>query len=181
MMARDSSCRPSELLKLKLKDLVFKMVNGRQFAEISVNGKTGSRNIPLINSLPYVKDYLDEHTSDPNSYIFRSAKTFKHLNAESMNNIYSKYKKEYFPRLLKGNTISITDKEKLSSLLAKPFNPYVQRHTSLTQKSKFLKEALLRNHAGWSPTSNMVEKYVHYFGNESNEAILEVHGLKTMQ
>ena len=25
-----------------------------------VNGKTGSRHIPLINSLPYVKDYLNQ-------------------------------------------------------------------------------------------------------------------------
>jgi hypothetical protein len=28
MMARDSSCRPFELLKLKLNDVVFKVVNG---------------------------------------------------------------------------------------------------------------------------------------------------------
>ena len=42
-IARDTSCRPSELLKLKIKDLVFKMAGNRQYAEIVVNGKTGSR------------------------------------------------------------------------------------------------------------------------------------------
>ena len=41
-----------------------------------------------------------------------------------------------------------------------------------------LKEHVLRQHAGWSPGSNMATKYVHYYGNESNENILEAYGLK---
>jgi hypothetical protein len=31
----------------------------RQYAEITVNGKTGPRSLPLIDSLPYIKDYLN--------------------------------------------------------------------------------------------------------------------------
>ena len=49
---------PHEILKLKIKDVVFKTVNGKIYAEALLNGKTGSRNIPLINSIPYVKDWL---------------------------------------------------------------------------------------------------------------------------
>ena len=61
-VARDTSCRPHEILKLKVKDIQFKTSGSYQYAEIMVNGKTGSRHIPLINSIPYVKDYLDhEH------------------------------------------------------------------------------------------------------------------------
>lgn len=68
-ISRDSGCRPSELLKLRVKDVVFKMAGGRQYAEILVSGKTGERNIPLINSIPYIKDWLDDHpTHNPNSY-----------------------------------------------------------------------------------------------------------------
>src|SRR4029079_9231001 len=48
----------------------------------------------------------------------------------------------------------------------------------LTEKSRILKESTLRQHAGWSPTSKMHQKYVHYFGNESSESILEAYGLK---
>lgn len=48
-ISRDSSCRPHEILKLRVKDI-------KQYAEILVNGKTGSRQIPLINSIPYLKD-----------------------------------------------------------------------------------------------------------------------------
>lgn len=183
MMARDSSCRPSELLRLKVKDIVFKLAgdNNIQYAEILVNGKTGSRTIPLIDSLPYVKDHLDDHTPDPNSYVFRSAKTLRNISSQTVTNMYNDYKKKYFPRLLrlKDDTVGREDKEAIKSLLTKPWNPYIQRHTSLTQKSKFLKESVLRNHAGWTNTSDMPDKYLHYFGNESNESILEAYGLKT--
>ena len=71
-IVRDTGCRPHELLKdsLKIKDVAFKSVNDRQYAEIMVNGKTGTRNLPLIDSIPYIKDYLtNEHplSGNPNS------------------------------------------------------------------------------------------------------------------
>ena len=47
-MSRDTGCRPHELLKLRIKDIVFKNTGKRQYAEVLVNGKTGSRYIPLI-------------------------------------------------------------------------------------------------------------------------------------
>jgi hypothetical protein len=40
-----------------------------------------------------------------------------------------------------------------------------------------LKEHVLRQHAGWSPGSQMHLKYLHYFGNESSESLLEAYGL----
>ena len=70
------------------------------------------------------------------------------------------------------------DKVKIQELLKKPWNPYIRRHTALTEKSQILKEHTLRQHAGWSPRSDMHLKYIHYFGNESNESILEAYGLK---
>lgn len=61
-MSRDLSCRPSEILRLKIRDISFKTIGTSQYAEVVVNGKTGNRPIPLINSIPYLKDYLDhEH------------------------------------------------------------------------------------------------------------------------
>jgi integrase len=49
MICRDTGCRPHEILKLKIKDVVFKTSGNNQYAEVLVNGKTGSRHIPLIN------------------------------------------------------------------------------------------------------------------------------------
>lgn len=94
-----------------------------------------------------------------------------------MNNVYQYYKKKFFPKLLNNPNVSSEDKEKIQELLKKPWNPYIRRHSALTEKSKILKEHTLRQHAGWSATSNMHQKYIHYFGNESNESILEAYGI----
>lgn len=60
-ISRDTSCRPHEILNLKIKDIIFKTAGDRQYAEVLVNGKTGTRHIPLIDSLSYIKDWLDQH------------------------------------------------------------------------------------------------------------------------
>jgi hypothetical protein len=93
--------------------------------------------------------------------------------------VYKYYKEEFFPKLLKDNTVTDEDKEKIKSLLAKPFNPYVRRHSALTEKSIKLKSNILNQHAGWSTNSNMAQKYIHYFGNESSESLLEAYGIVT--
>src|SRR5438093_9203831 len=52
-MSRDSAGTPHELLKLRIRELVFKMSpDKKQYAEILINGKTGTRHIPLIDSIP---------------------------------------------------------------------------------------------------------------------------------
>jgi flagellar biosynthesis GTPase FlhF len=71
------------------------------------------------------------------------------------------------------------DKIKIRELLKKKWNPYIIRHSALTQKSTMLKEHTLRQHAGWSPRSNMHMKYLHYLGNESNESLLAEYGIVT--
>ncbi|MGC1134087.1 MAG: zinc ribbon domain-containing protein [Nitrososphaeraceae archaeon] len=78
---------------------------------------------------------------------------------------------------LKSSDISVEDKDKIRELLKKPWNPYIRRHSALTEKSKFLRESTLRQHAGWSGRSQMHQKYVHYFGNESNNSILQEYGI----
>jgi hypothetical protein len=69
------------------------------------------------------------------------------------------------------------DKQGIRELLKKPWNPYIRRHSALTEKSTILKEHVLRQHAGWSGSSQMHLKYLHYFGNESNESLLEAYGI----
>jgi integrase len=69
-ISRDTSCRPHEILKLRIKDIVFKTSGHYQYAEVLVNGKTGSRSIPLFDSIPYVKDWLDEHPLRGNTNSF---------------------------------------------------------------------------------------------------------------
>jgi site-specific recombinase XerD len=159
-ISRDLSARPHEILSIRIKDVVFRQVNNKQYAEVLVNGKTGTRHLTLIDSLPYVKEWLDEHPqrSNRNSHLIctliRSNVGGK-LSRDSLIHIYMNYKQNHFPSLLKDSTLSNEDKHKIRELLKKPWNLYIRRHSSLTQKSKFLKEHTLRQYAGWSQRSNM--------------------------
>jgi integrase len=200
MISRDTGCRPHEILNIKLKDVVFKTAAGNhQYAEVLVNGKTGSRHIPLINSLPYLKDWLDEHPQqgNPNAPLIcgYNKSLGRRIKPTTMTKLYQSYKKGLFSKLasMKGEeqfhegniqqhtTISKEDKQKITELLKKPWNPYIRRHSALTEKSTILKEHVLRQYAGWSGRSQMHLKYLHYFGNESSESILQAYGIITKE
>ncbi len=65
-MAYDTAARPHELLNLKIKDIKFKISSDNiQYAEITVDGKTGPRTLPLIDSIPYIKEWILNH---PNAF-----------------------------------------------------------------------------------------------------------------
>jgi integrase/predicted nucleic acid-binding Zn ribbon protein len=184
-ISRDLSCRPHEILKLKIKDIAFKTVgsNNYQYVEVVVNGKTGTRPIPLINSVPYLKDYLEhEHPQprNPNAPLICGIgrSLGRHIDSLRLYIIYNKiYKEKIFPKLLESPNVLPEDKQKIRELLKKPWNPFIRRHSALTEKSMILKEHNLRQHAGWTPGSQMHLKYLHYFGNESSESLLEAYGL----
>jgi hypothetical protein len=95
----------------------------------------------------------------------------------SLEQIYARYRKGLFPKLLESANVPPEDKKKINELLGKPWNPYILRHSALTEKSTILKEHVLRQHAGWSGRSQMHLKYLHYFGNESSESLLEAYGI----
>jgi integrase/recombinase XerD len=151
-----------------------------------VSGKTGTRPIPLFSAVPYIKDWRDSHPQrgNPNPYLIPSMdrkhrKFGNKMKSISLNNIYRNYKLVFFPTLLEDPKVPLEDKQKIKELLQKRWNPYVIRHSALTQKSTILKEHILRQHAGWSPRSQMHLKYIHYFGNESSESLLEAYGVAT--
>jgi integrase len=183
-MSRDTGSRPHELLKLRIKEIVFRIVANRQYAEVLVNGKTGSRSIPLIDSIPYIKDYLDyEHPqpTNPNAILLCGNRKSlgRIVGISSLSRIYGEYNHKLFPKFLSDPNVCAEDKRKIEELLKKPWNPYVRRHSALTDKSKILKEHTLRQFAGWSANSNMPQKYLHYFGNEASESLLEAYGIVT--
>jgi integrase/recombinase XerD len=183
-ISRDLSCRPHEILNLRMKDIAFKTTGNYQYAEVLVNGKTGSRHIPLISSIPYVKDWLDSHPQrgNPNAFLIPSLsdRSFgRKMNISSIHMVYRKYKLEDFTKLSEADpSVPPEDKKKVKELLKKPWNPYIRTHSALTEKSTILKENVLRQHAGWSANSQMHLKYLHYFGNESSESLLEAYGIR---
>ena len=181
-VSRDTSCRPSELLKLSIKEVLFKMTSdNKQYAEIVVNGKTGSRSIPLFHSIPYVKDYLDhEHPQpgNPDAGFFSGTKRRlgQTITVGRLHCLYRDLKLDFFQKLLVSPDLPVEDKQKIRDLLKKPWNPYIRRHTGLTEKSKKI-PGLLTQYAGWTNDSKMPAKYLHYFANESSNSLLAAYGI----
>jgi len=186
-MARDTSARPHELLKLRIGDIQFKIEpsSGRQYAEVLVSGKTGTRTLPLIDSIPHVKEWITEHPQrdNPEYPLFITLSDKNRGRQLSPTALLKQYKETYhavtFRRLLERPEIPSEDKETIRAMLKKPWKLYVQRHSALTEKAQFLTEATLRNHAGWTMTSKMPAVYIHFFGAESSKSLLEARGIIT--
>jgi integrase len=129
-LSRDTSCRPHEITNLKIRDIVFKTTGNSQYAEANVNGKTGNRPIPIIDSIPYLKDYLDhEHPQPGNSnspLICGTGKALgRHISPHQIFKIYAAFKKYTVPKLLESPEVLPEDKPRIRELLKKPWN-----HTS---------------------------------------------------
>jgi len=61
-VSRGTGCRTHELLKLKIKDVVIQeLENDVHVAKITVNVKTGTRNVRLSNSHPRLKEWLSSN------------------------------------------------------------------------------------------------------------------------
>ena len=183
-MANDMSARPHEILNLKISDIKFKITKeGNQYADVVIrDGKTGPRTVPLIDSIPYIKEWIKSHPHGTNPeawlYVSKGKKTFgQKLTYDGLVNRYSNYyKRKLFPNLLKNHTVPDADKSLIKYLLLKPWNLYIFRHSSLTEKSQYLSESLLKDHAGWSMGSNMPQVYVHLKG-ESSKILLQKRGI----
>jgi integrase len=187
-MARETSGRPHELLSLKIGDVIFHNSDGKVYATITIGkeGKTTPRTVPIINSVPYYKDWISAHPhgESKNRFLFpslnrKSIMRNKKLDTHSLNVLYSNMKNKLLPRLLEDFGIPPDDRDKIKDLLRKPFNPYLRRHTGITEKARQIPEHSLRLYSGWTKSSKMPEIYTHELGDEVSNQILELEGITT--
>jgi integrase len=188
IMARETSGRPHELLSLKIGDVIFHNSDGKVYATITIGkeGKTTPRTVPIINSVPYYKDWISAHPhgESKNRFLFpslnrKSIMRNKKLDTHSLNVLYSNMKNKLLPRLLEDFGIPPDDRDKIKDLLRKPFNPYLRRHTGITEKARQIPEHSLRLYSGWTKSSKMPEIYTHELGDEVSNQILELEGITT--
>jgi integrase len=190
IMARETSGRPSELLSLKIGDCIFHSTeDGKVYATVTIGkgGKTDPRTVPIINSIPYLKDWLTTdhpHGDSKNHFLFpslnrKSIMRNRQLDAHSLNVLYSNMKCKLFPRLLEDPSMPLSDKAKIKELLNKPFYPYLRRHIGISDMARQIPDHSLRLYSGWTKSSKMPEIYTHELGDEVSNQILELHGIKT--
>ncbi|MGC8993727.1 MAG: tyrosine-type recombinase/integrase, partial [Candidatus Aenigmatarchaeota archaeon] len=155
----ESGCRASEILDLKIKDLEFDEYGG----VLIVRGKTGSRRIRLISSIPALKEWLNVHPrkNDPNASLFCSL---------AKNN--------------KGSPLDVCGLHFIVKEIAKKAGinkrvyPHLFRHTRATHLAKYLTEQELKIYFGWAKGSDMPGVYVHLSGRDVENKILQISGVK---
>ena len=190
IMARETAGRPHELLSLKIGEVIFrKSEEGKVYATITIGkgGKTDPRTVPIINSIPYLRDWLETehpHGDSKEHYLFpslnrRSFMRNKKLDTHSLNVLYSNMKRKCFPRVIEDSNIIDSDKEKIRELLSKPFFPYLRRHIGISEKARQIPDHSLRLYSGWKRSSKMPEVYTHELGDEVSNQILELEGITT--
>jgi integrase len=136
-MEVDTGARPHELLKLRIKDVEFIQEGGNgngngsgggRYAKVVLNGKTGERVVPLIDSIPYVIQWISNNHpqgSNREAILLPNVQTGKAIQVSAMLKIYKNYRK-YFTSLLSSDNVPEDDKKGIKELLKKRWNPYMQ-------------------------------------------------------
>jgi len=142
----DSGCRPSELLNLQRKDVMF----DDDGLIVIFNGKTGARRVRIITTLDsdkFLKEYLEY--------------------ADSTDNIFGKICIERLNQLVKEHAQKIGINKKVYS--------YIFRHSRATHLAKHLTEQQMKVYLGWSMSSDMVSVYVHLSGRDMDSRVMELN------
>jgi site-specific recombinase XerD len=138
----ESAGRVSEVLGLKIKDVSL----DKYGASILVKGKTGVRRIRLINSVPLIMRWLDNHPLRNNP----KAPLWLVEGYESITN------GALGPKALEFKLRGLAKRSGVN----KKVNPHNFRHSRLTELAKLgYMETELRIIAGWEPNSNMPSTY----------------------
>jgi len=151
----ETGCRNGEMLNIKLKHVSFES----QGTILRVHGKTGSRRVMVITSAPYLRDWINNHPykNDPNAYLWIM---------------------DGGKPLSQAASAALLKRVAKKAKVLKKVNPHNFRHTRATHLANHLTEAQMKQYLGWAQSSDMAAVYVHLSGRDTDNAILEMNGLK---
>jgi integrase len=150
-------CRIGELLGMRIKNVQF----DEKGAVIIVYGKTGSRRIRLVSSVPHLSNWLEHHPrkDDPEAPLWVSIESKNHAEQVMYHCLNARLRK-----IAKRAGIK------------KKVNPHIFRRFRATDLANLLTEAQMKQYFGWTKDSKMASVYVHLSGRDIDEAILRIHG-----
>lgn len=154
----ESGCRKGEWMNIRLKNIDL----DKYGAVVVVSGKTGYRRVRLIDSVPDLTNWLNQHPNkdDPNSPLWVNLRAYKDR-----------------PMGFNGLLKIILNASKRAGI-RKKINPHLFRHSRLTHLAgSGFTEAELRIIAGWSASSKMPRVYIHLSGADVDRKMLEKAGV----
>ncbi|MFQ5815701.1 MAG: tyrosine-type recombinase/integrase, partial [Candidatus Hydrothermarchaeaceae archaeon] len=159
----DVGCRPSELLRLRVKDVVIDYDTGTPTAVINLRGKTGMRRVRAFYSVPYL-------------IMWR-----KHLPDEPLHPFWPQNRKGGAGYLRRDGLRKILRSATKRAGIKKKVYPYIFRHTRATIYASVMTEAQMCIFFGWRQGSKMPAVYVHLSGREVDDRLLEFYNLRRDQ
>ncbi len=153
----DTGIRAGELLALRKKDIDM---NGNP-AHITVTGKTGSRRIPIMFSVPFLGSWIDMRKDmKANDWLWIGIGSwFNHNRQMDYSGLRMMLKK-------------VAKRAKLD----KRVYPHLFRHSRASNYANKLTEQQLKIFFGWTGDSKMAATYVHLSGRDIDNAVLQANG-----
>jgi len=157
MVLYEGALRRKELVNIRKKNVVFQ--NG--FVDLYVKeSKTIDRNLPLIESIPYLREYFNENIFAPEDKIFG-------------------YHEQNITMFLNRLTIRL---KKIHPEWSKDLYPHLLRHSRLTELATTqLNEPQLRKFAGWTADSDMPKIYFHLDDSDLRNILIQQNGQKSIE
>ena len=156
----DAPLRTHELVLLRRKHLVIDAA--QPYLVVPEDTKTGTRLIPLINSVPYLVQYLN---------------LFKQMEADDPLFMHELWNKQRKP-LTYGALRMMLKKVARSAEIKKRIYPYLFRHGVITRYANKLSNAQLEKVAGWIHGTNMHMTYEHLSDLDLSNAVAQANGVK---
>jgi hypothetical protein len=155
----EAGARIGELIDLTVGD-IEDHTHGRK---VVIDGKTGQRRLPLVESVPALNKWLNDHpTGTPGDPLW-----CKLRDADQLSYNYIRQKLLERPADRAG--------------IDKPMNPHHFRHSRATELAQEFKEAELCEWFGWVQGSNVPGKYVHLSGRDIDSSYFQHQGIETVE
>ncbi|ADC64369.1 integrase family protein [Ferroglobus placidus DSM 10642] len=155
----ETGARISEIYNLKIGDFQDHVYG----LQIVIRGKTGARRLPLIESVPYVRAWLNMHPERDN----KNAPVWVNVGTKG------KGKKVGYRALVK-----MLNEVAKKAGIDKPVNPHNFRHSRATFLANYFTEAQMCEWFGWVQGSDIPARYVHLSGRDIDAAYARIHGIK---
>jgi ribosomal protein S27AE len=158
MVLYETGARIGELIDLTVGDIEDR-THGKK---ITIEGKTGARRLPLVESVPYVNKWLNDH---PNPA--KDAPLWCKIQQDGPDD---KLTYNYIRQKILQKNMERAD-------LDKPSNPHHYRHSRASFLANEMTEAQLCEWFGWVQGSDVPARYVHLSGRDIDNAYDQMHGL----
>jgi integrase/recombinase XerD len=158
----DAGTRIGELLALKIKDLTIDQFGG--IIKISEDGKTGTRPVRVVKSIPYLTRWLNDHPNKDDS----QSPMFVYVHASDTFGNPITYRG--FDEVLK--------KRLRQAGITRRITSHYFRHKACTDMASKLTESECRMRFGWESDSAMPARYTHLNQEDLDDKVLHIMGVK---